>query len=264
VTLSEPAISDDVSNSIGQSISIERRFQNALAVDPKHMTLAPILIVHVATGVIAVLAGGVALFAAKGSQPHRVAGCLFVASMLGTSIAGGIVAYSMPEQLIALLGGVLACYLVVTALLTVRPRSSKIVVAEVGAFLFVLATGAYLVSLGTDALTSASGLRSGYSAEPYFFLGAVCVLAGGLDAVVLRRGGTEGRQRLARHLWRMSFGYFIAAGSLSTGPGSRTFPEAIKQTGILSAPEPIILLLMGYWLLQILWGKQTPPTRSSR
>ena len=51
----------------------------------------------------------------------------------------------------------------------------------------------------------------------------------------------------------MSFGFFIAAGSLFTGPGSKVFPELIRQTGILSAPEAIIALLMVFWLVRVLF-----------
>jgi hypothetical protein len=38
---------------------------------------------------------------------------------------------------------------------------------------------------------------------------------------MLARGGVLGAKRIARHLWRMCFGLFIAAGSFFLGPSNR-------------------------------------------
>ena len=35
----------------------------------------------------------------------------------------------------------------------------------------------------------------------------------------------------------------------------RFAPDALRQTGILSAPEPLILLVMVFWLLRVLFTK---------
>jgi len=50
-----------------------------------------------------------------------------------------------------------------------------------------------------------------------FFMGSVMLLAGAGDVRMLVRGGVLGAKRIARHLWRMCFGLFIAAGSFSWG-----------------------------------------------
>jgi hypothetical protein len=54
-----------------------------------------------------------------------------------------------------------------------------------------------------------------------FFMGSVMLLAGAGDVRMLVRGGVFGAKRIARHLWRMCFGLFIAAGSFFLGPSNR-------------------------------------------
>lgn len=211
------------------------------------------MMLHVAAGTVAVLSGFVALLAPKGRPVHRAAGHAFFVSMLATSAAGAWIALPIPEQFLAFLAGVLTFYLTATSWLTVKRTEGRTGVPEAFLFLFIAVTGVGLVLLGVEALGSETGLSKGYSAEPYFFLGGVAVLAGLLDVGVLVRRGLAGKQRIARHLWRMCFALFIAAGSLFTGPGAKAFPEAIRQTGVLSAPEPVILALMAFWLVRVLF-----------
>ena len=54
----------------------------------------------------------------------------------------------------------------------------------------------------------------------------------------------------------MCIGFFIAAGSAFTGPGASAFPEAVRDSGILSLPELIIVLLMFLWLWKTLRPSQ--------
>ena len=163
------------------------------------MTMSPFMFFHIVAGTLAVLSGGVALFARKGSPTHRGAGNVFFASMLTASAAGAYVAFHIPQQFIAFLGGILAFYLVLTGWLTVIRPEGRIGGVEFGAFLFALASGAALTIFGLEALNSATGLKNGYAAEPYFFLAAVSLLAAALDASVFIRRGVAGRQRIARH-----------------------------------------------------------------
>ncbi|MGA2098047.1 MAG: hypothetical protein ABSH39_17235 [Candidatus Acidiferrum sp.] len=44
----------------------------------------------------------------------------------------------------------------------------------------------------------------------FFFLGSICLLAAAGDIRKLVSGGLFGAKRVARHLWRMCFGLFIA------------------------------------------------------
>ena len=75
------------------------------------------------------------------------------------------------------------------------------------------------------------------------------------DIRLLFRKTFSAQQRLARHLWRMCLGFFIAAGSAFTGPGAAVFPQAVQDSGILSAPELIIFCLMLYWFFKTLYRR---------
>lgn len=226
------------------------------------MSMSPLMMLHVGTGTIAVLSGFTALLAPKGRPVHRAAGHVFFVSMLTSAAAGAWIAFYIPQQFIAFLAGVLTFYLTATAWLTVRRAEGRVGVPEMILFLAIIATGAGLIGLGLEAMASETGRVRGYAAADYFFLGGVAVLASVLDAAMLVRRGLSGRQRIARHLWRMAFALFIAAGSLFEGPGAKAFPELIRQSGVLAWPTPLILLVMTVWLIRVLftrwYGKHQP------
>ncbi len=222
------------------------------------------MIAHISAGAIAVLAGATALFARKGSRLHRIAGNAFFVSMLIASSVGAYAAFIKPEMITAL-AGVFTCYLVATAWMTVMRPERRAGVVDGAGLIAALGVGAGGIFFGLEAQNSALGLKDGYSAEPYFFFGGLALLAALLDASVIVRRGIAGRQRIARHLWRMSFALYIAAGSLFTGPGSTAFPEGLKGSPILSAPETIVMALMAFWLARVLLTKwaDKPSQRSA-
>ena len=65
------------------------------------------------------------------------------------------------------------------------------------------------------------------------------------------RGGVFGAQRVMRHLWRMCFGLFIAAGSFFLGQGSKVFPAFVLKTGVLFVPAVLPLLLLIFWMIRV-------------
>ncbi len=218
------------------------------------MAMSPIIMLHVITGTIAVVSGATALTVRKGSPLHRGAGNVFLVSMLAMAMAGAYMAITLP-MMISVLVGVFTCYLVVTAWTTVKRKENTIGALEFAMLLVALGVAAGGLFFGLEAANSEAGSKDGFSAEPYYFFAGLALLAAAFDVSVLVRRGVAGRQRIARHLWRMCFAYFIAAGSLFTGPGAKAFPEVIRETGILSAPEPIILFLMLFWMIRVLFTK---------
>jgi hypothetical protein len=69
--------------------------------------------------------------------------------------------------------------------------------------------------------------------------------------------GIYGTQRIARHLWRMCLGFFIAAGSLFIG-NPQVFSEYFQQAEVLAIPVltfPVlaILVLTVFWLVKVLF-----------
>ena len=225
------------------------------SVEQGELSMQPLLLIlHITAGALAVVSGITALFSPKGSQLHRGAGTLFFFSMLGTAAAGTYIAYVAP-MMITVLAGLFTGYLVATSWMTVKRKAGETGLFDIGAMLFALIIGAGGMFFGFEAVNSESGLVDGFSAEPYFFFGGLAFAAAAGDAVFLFRRGISGAQRIARHLWRMCFALYIAAGSLFTGPGAEAFPESIRGSAFLSAPELIIAAMMIFWLLRVLFTK---------
>lgn len=217
------------------------------------MRLSPILLLHICAGVVGFLSGAVAVTFRKGSRRHALAGNIFVISMLSLSASGAYMAF-MKSQPGNFIGGVLTFYLVATAWMTARRRDGEPGIFEWGALLVASALGAVTMTCGVEAATSQTGLRYGVSAWEYFFLGFVAVLAAIGDVRMLVRGGISGAQRVARHLWRMSYAWFIAAGSIFLAR-QHLFPAVLRKTGVLLLLSFLPLILMIFWLVRVLYTK---------
>ena len=81
--------------------------------------------------------------------------------------------------------------------------------------------------------------------------GSVCLLAAAGDVRMLVRGGVLGAKRIARHLWRMCFGLFIAAGSFFLGPSNRPL-RLLSTVGVGQHLSPALFSTSLYLLLTIL------------
>ena len=221
-----------------------------------------ITFIHVSMGAIAILAGAVALFTGKGSRPHRLAGNVFFITMLIMAIAGIYIAVTLPMAL-SVMGGTITIYLVATSWMAAKRANDGVSVYDY--LMLAVALGVVIggITTGLEAQSDPDGLKDGLPAIPYFvFAGLAALMAIG-DIVILVRRGISGKQRIARHLWRMCLAYFIAVGSLFTGPGATAFPDALRDSGILSIPEPLILGIMLFWTVRVLatdwYGNKPPP-----
>ncbi|MEP2101543.1 MAG: hypothetical protein ABJP02_02825 [Parasphingorhabdus sp.] len=213
-----------------------------------------IMFLHITMGTIAVLAGAAALFVRKGSRVHRGIGNVFFITMMIMAAAGIYLAFVLPMA-ISVLVAVFTIYLVATSWMAARQYDENINLLHYVALAMTLGVAASGLWFGMEAQNSPDGLKDGLPAFPHYFFGALALLTALGDAVMIVRRGISGKQRIARHLWRMCFAYFIAAGSLFTGPGATAFPKAIRDTGLLSAPEPIILAVMLFWVVRVLATK---------
>nr|WP_298930263.1 hypothetical protein [uncultured Erythrobacter sp.] len=211
---------------------------------------------HVILGTIAVLAGAVALSMKKGGLSHIKGGQLFTLSMGASSLIGAILGLVKFEELyITFHGGVLGVTLIASSVLTLRSKSARLsgwalVVAVVNFLNFISLLGA-----GGYAMSLPEGMLAGFYAEDYFFLSMMAGVAAIGDFRMMLRKSFPYKNRIARHLWRMCLGFFIAAGSAFTGPGMKAFPVSVQESGILSLPELIIFILMLYWLVRTLMRK---------
>ena len=223
-----------------------------------------ITLIHVITGTICVLSGTTAFLSPKGRPVHRAAGKTFVATMLTSATSGAVLGLMEPERLlITAFAGVLAAYLVTTGWMAARGRDGRPGWREQSAFGVILLLAAGLIGLGVLATQSADGTYLGFTADSYFLLAIMSCLGLVSDLVFLARSSLPDRQRVARHLWRMGLAYFIAIGSLFTGPGAVVFPDWLRESGWLSAPEGVTVLAILFWLLRTLFNRPRPSTEPS-
>ena len=229
------------------------------------MRFSPILLFHICAGLLGLLSGAVAMFLRKGSSRHAVAGKVFVLSMLSMATSGVYMAF-MKSQPGNVLGGTLTFYLVATAWMSARRRDGGTGIFDWGALLVALAVASVTVTYGLEAANSQTGANHGYPAGPYFFLGSVALLASVGDIRMLVQGGVSGTQRVARHLWRMCFGLFIASSSVFLAR-QHLFPVLLRKTGVLVLLSILPLLLMMFWLLRVRFAnayKGNPDTTRRR
>jgi hypothetical protein len=208
-----------------------------------------LLWVHIAGGLLAIPAGMAAVAARKGGRPHARAGTLFLGSMLVLGISGAILEpFSTPEPGSPLVG-VFVCYFVLTGWIAARRRDGRTGWFEIGA-------GA--VALGIGALAAWGGFTGTVAAPdgvgPMYVAAGLCVLAGlgDLRAALLKR--LTPPQRLARHLWRMSFAFFIATGSFFLGQQD-VLPAAMRGSPIMFVLGLAPLAVMAFWLVRLRFAK---------
>lgn len=217
------------------------------------MRLSPILLFHICGGTLGVLSGTVAIFLRKGSRRHAIAGTVFVISMLALGASGAYMAI-LKMQPGNILGGLFTCYLVATSWIAAKRQQVRTSIFDWGALLLVSALTAVELTLGLEAATSPTGMKYGYPPGPYFLIGSVALIAATGDIRMLVRHGISGTQRIARHLWRMCFAFFIASASIFLAR-AHLFPAFMRKTGTLYLLSFFPLILMIFWLTRIRFAR---------
>ncbi len=211
-----------------------------------------ILPIHIAGGGAAIVLGAVALAAPKGSTVHRRAGMLFVAAMLVMGFSASVLALQKGQSS-NFLGGLTSAYFVLTALTTVRPPSAWSRRLDVTAM--IVAFGVALIEIEAGARTIANGrwVLNGAPVPMVFFLATITALAAIGDARVLAAGALRGAPRLKRHLWRMCFALFIAAGSFFSirSRVARVLPEPFLSAPMRALPIVLVFATMFYWMWRV-------------
>lgn len=211
-----------------------------------------LLPVHIAAGGIAMLLGAAALIAKKGGTLHRRSGLLFVGAMLLMGTSASILAFHK-DQWGNLLGGIMTAYFVGTALTTVRPESRWTRGFNVVALIVVIGLAIVDLVFGVVAFNSPRHVLNGVPFAMLFFLGAVKLAAAAGDLRILRSGALRGAPRLARHLWRMCFALFIAAGSFFSirSRVAKILPEPFTTAPMRALPIVLLFGTMFYWLWRV-------------
>ena len=208
------------------------------------------LAVHFAAGLVSIVAGTIALSVAKGGRLHKQSGTAFTWAMvvLGLTAAAIGTYENRPSQVFA---GLLAAYLVFSAMTTVKPlrgvgqRSN--VVLMVLAFAYAVAS---LYGGVTEWLDPAVEVVGRPRVVPPLVAGTVILLAAIGDLRAIRAGGLRGSRRLVRHLWRMCVGLFIATGSFFLGQ-MKFIPEPVRIVPLLLVLAFAPILCLFYWMWRV-------------
>jgi hypothetical protein len=214
------------------------------------VSYSPTLILHISAGIVGLLSGTAAISFRKGSPGHVLAGRVFVVSMLIMAVAAVCLAI-VRHQPNNIGGGILTFYLIATAWLTARRRDGQTSRFDWIVLLIPLALGILTWTNGLKIVRSGAYEQDGVPVGMTFFMGSVMLLAAAGDLRMLLRGGILAAQRIARHLWRMCFGLFIAAGSFFMGPQNRPL-RLLAALGIGRHLSPVFFSITLYLILTVL------------
>lgn len=218
-----------------------------------------LVFVHVGAGLLALLGGAGALVFRKGSQRHRVTGsAFFVSMMIMAGVAAYLAVFYKPNAINSTMG-VFTCYLVSTAWMAVKRRPGPTGRFEIFAMPVAFAVAAFAAHFGLEAAASATGMKDKMPAGLYFAVAGVAALHALSDLRLVWRGELSGPRRLARHLSRMGFAFFIAAGSFFLGQ-PMVWSAALRKSGLLFVPVLAIIVVTLYWL----WRVRRSPARKKR
>ena len=226
------------------------------------MPYSPMLLAHICGGTLGLLSGTAAMSFRKGSPRHVLTGKVFVASMLTMGAFATYLAITR-HQPNNIGGGIFTFYLIGTAWLTARRRDGETSRFDWVALLIPLALGVLTWLSGISVVRRGASSQDGVPVAMTFFMGSVMLLAAAGDVRMLVGGGVLGAKRIARHLWRMCFGLFIAAGSFFFGGANRPLrllsavglgqhlPRALFSMGLYLVLTILPLVLLVFWLVRV-------------
>jgi hypothetical protein len=149
------------------------------------------------------------------------------------------------------INGVLVCYFVATSWMTARRRDGTTGWFEIIACAAALGTAAVMAAGAFTATAKLTPVGNG----PVFAMAGICLLAGLLDLNAILRKRMTQRQRIARHLWRMCFAFFIATGSFFLGQQD-VLPAVVRGSPLLFVLAFAPFGVMAFWLVRLRFGKR--------
>lgn len=218
---------------------------------------AMLLPIHIVAGMLAVVLGFTALFVKKGGTIHRRAGMLFVYAMLVMGITASILEFVQRGDVTNVVVAVLSIYFVGTALTTVRPPSRWTRAINIAALTVAIGLAFAAIAGGVrnvnNPLLSPGGVPYRTIGVMSFVLATALLLAAAGDVRIMRSGMLQGGRRLARHLWRMCFALFIAAGSFFSirERVAKILPEPFTTGPMRALPILLLFSAMFYWLSKV-------------
>lgn len=222
-----------------------------------------LLPIHIAAGGLAIVFGFMALFVKKGGTIHRRSGMLFVYSMLVMGMTASILEFLESAAVTNIVAALLSAYLAGTGLTTVRPASrwtraiNVAALTVAGGLMFGLVVGS-IRAFNTPGLSGGVPFRT--IGVMSLILATVVLLAAAGDLRIMRSGMPRGGPRLARHLWRMCFALFIAAGSFFSirERVAKILPEPFTSGPMRALPILLLFGAMFYWLWRVRRSRALP------
>ena len=172
---------------------------------------------------------------------------IFVVGMIIAAILASVISVYAGKSVV---GGIFVVYLIYTATTTVKALPGSGRRMDIALMIMAFAFGAAMVWDGIIVWGLPGHARNGVPAGMILFLGTVCLLAAIGDARMIREGALRGARRIARHLWRMCFGLFIATGSFFFGQ-AKFIPEPIRIGPLLGVLGVAPLVILLYWMWRV-------------
>jgi len=122
------------------------------------------------------LSGPVALSSRKGSRRHKIAGKVFLISMLTASAGGAFLGFRNSEW-DNVFGGIIVFYLVATAWITARREEGETGIVDVIGLLVALTIAALAAIYGIEAAQSPTGTKGRSAASDFVVPAAVATIA---------------------------------------------------------------------------------------
>lgn len=223
--------------------------------------------IHIIAGLLAIMSGALAMYAAKGSTLHRKAGKVFSLSMLTMTTSAAIVSFFLRTDHVTGVVAIFTAYLVCTSWLSTKRTVQESRTMLEGLALAIAFLGVYSLNLWFDFLVDSTTLITKNSPpQTLLVFGALSLICAVLDLRMIWAGQIAGAHRLVRHLWRMCFAMLIATGSFFTGQ-MQVFPHFIRKSSVLGIPIlviPVLLVLfsMLYWLARTLIKRKRTPAKT--
>ena len=205
--------------------------------------------IHITAGIAAILLGVIAVAVRKGGLRHAQAGTWFAAAMIVLGLTASILEPFRTPKPGSPITGLFVCYFVATSWVAARRRDGRTGRFEMLAAAVALGTGGLMIWAGATGRSS-TPVGSG----PVFMLAGLCIAAGLLDLRVVLRKQISAGERIRRHLWRMSFAFFIATGSFFLGQ-QKVMPLAVRGSPILFVLAFAPFAVMLFWLVRLRFPK---------
>ncbi len=209
-----------------------------------------LIFVHVTAGTLSLVSGGTAMLVRKGETVHRLAGNVFFIAMLAMTVSGFFVAV-LRDQPYNISASTLTFYLILTSWVAATRKDG-----ETGWFETMALIGGLAIAANAYRYTQLGGDL----VEVHYVFGSFAALGALADLSVIVRGGISGRQRIARHLWRMALALLIATMAYFVGQ-PKFVPEILRETRLNLVPVFAVLALLLFWLVRVRftrWWKDAP------